>query len=259
MMKNRFGLVLSGGGARAVAHIGVLKALEEMGLKPAMLSGVSAGALVGVLYAAGHSPERILALVKEEGNFSLARFFRYPGGLFSSDNLRRILRNLVPSDDFATLLIPLVVTATDLLNGSVLHVSDGPLHEVVIGSCAIPSVFHPVPYNDSLLVDGGVLDNLPVAPLRGRVDGIIGSHVNNLYEGQSIREPGRLAVLERCFHLAIAAGVRKQAKLCDVFIEPSMAGYSMFDLRPVDALYQLGYQTTMACREQINALCLTKS
>lgn len=258
-MKNSFGLVLSGGGARAVAHIGVLKALEEMRLKPAMLSGVSAGALVGVLYAAGHSPEDILAFVKEEGNFSLARFFRYPGGLFSSDNLRRILKNLVPSDNFASLSIPLVVTATDLLNGSVLHVSDGQLHEVVIGSCAIPSVFRPVPYKDCLLVDGGVLDNLPVTSLQGSVDYIIGSHVNNIYEEQPIKEPSRLAVLERCFHLAIAAGVRRQAKLCNVFIEPSMAGYSMFDLRPMDALYQLGYNATIDCMEQINALYLTRS
>src|SRR5690606_11393186 len=124
---------------------------------------------------------------------------RYPGGLFSSDNLLRILRELIPSDDFATLRIPLVVTATDLSTGSVLHVSEGRLYEVVIGSCAIPSVFHPIPYKDHLLVDGGVLNNLPVMQLKGSVDRIIGSHVNQLYDGQPLREPGRLAVLERCF------------------------------------------------------------
>ncbi len=255
VIKNRdFGLVLSGGGARAVAHIGMLKAFEEMGLKPAAISGTSAGALIGVLYAAGYSAIDILNLVKEEGGFSVSRFLRYPTGLFSSENLRRILNDLIPVNSFSSLLIPVVVTATDLISGSAINISNGALYDAVIGSCSIPSIFSPVPFNGHLLVDGGILNNLPVEPLLGKVQVIIASHVNNLEHGLLIKQPGRLAVLERCFHLAISASVRQQASSCDLLLEPPMAQYSMFDLRHSDELFQIGYQTAIECAAKIKKL-----
>lgn len=244
------GLVLSGGGVRGIAHLGVLQALDELGIRPSVISGVSVGALIGALFAAGHTPEQILSLAKRESHFKIANI-RFPGGLFSADNLRHILQELIPTDNFASLLIPLVVTSTDLLAGQSIIFESGPLHEPIIASCAIPLIFKPVKYMDYILVDGGVVNNLPVAPLRQKCKYVIGSHVNKLYNSVEVPPLGRLNVMERCFHMAISSVVQSQASLCDVFIEPCLSGYSMFDMRNADRLFEAGYNATLQCRQSL--------
>lgn len=244
------GLVLSGGGARGIAHLGLLQALEELGIKPTVISGVSAGAVIGALYAAGYTPRQILSMAKDHSPMSVVAAVITAGGLFSPEVLKGVLMEAIPQNDFALLKIPLFVTATDLENCSSVTFSEGTLNDVIVGSAAIPALFEPISYQNWLLVDGGVLNDFPVDCLSGKCDKIIGSHVNKLFnsEGASL---SRLQVLERCFHLAAAEKVATQAKLCNVLIEPQLTQYNMFEMKYADEIFEIGYQAAMVQKESL--------
>src|SRR5665213_2359814 len=111
------GIVLSGGGARGIAHLGVLHGLNEMDIFPGVISGVSAGAIIGALYAAGRSPAEILGIIKKHASTSLVAMLVFPGGLFSRAGLKQILTDEIPGDSFESLDIRLFVTATDIDGG----------------------------------------------------------------------------------------------------------------------------------------------
>ena len=246
----RIGLVLSGGGTRGVAHLGVLQALDEMGIRPAVISGTSSGALLGALYAAGNSPKTILAMVKEHGSASFVKMALSPEGLFSVSGLLSILKSAIPEDDFGKLLIPLYVTATDIANGTSVTISNGPLYNVLIGSSSIPALFTPVKHGDQFLVDGGVMNNFPVECIRGQCDKIIGSHVNKISPAKT-KKMSRVQVLDRCFHMAVSATVARNAEYCDIFLEPQLSAYSMFEMQHADRVFKLGYQTAMEKKQAI--------
>ena len=238
------GIVLSGGGARGIAHLGVLQALEEIGIRPDILSGVSAGALIGALYAAGHSPEHILTLVKTHTSSSLVRMILSPSGLFSPAGLGKLLKEAIPHDSFDHLQIPLYVTATDIGSGESITFSEGQLYPVLIGSSSIPGLFTPVKFGPRYLVDGGVRNNLPVDCIRHQCDKILGGHVNKLYQ-DSPEQLGRFQVLEKSFHLAVADTVAAHALQCDIFLEPELRGHQMFELKHADQLYKAGYDAVL--------------
>lgn len=247
---NNIGLVLSGGGARGIAHLGVLQGLEEMGISLKIISGASAGAVIGALYAAGYTPREILSLAKAHSPRSLIAAVMSSGGLFSPQVLKGVLIEAIPQNSFESLKTPLMVTATDLADCSSITFSAGVLHEVVVGSAAIPALFEPVVLEQRLLVDGGVCNNFPVDCLSGKCDKIIGSHVNKLLNSSG-EKLSRLQVLERCFHLAISEKVAAQAKYCDVLIEPLLPHYNMFEMKYADEIFDIGYEALMAQKENI--------
>jgi len=247
----KIGLVLSGGGARGVAHIGLLKGLEELGIRPDVISGASSGALVGALYAAGNSPEQILELVKAHSSSNMIMMVF--DGLFSALGLKRILESATPENNFESLSIPLFITATDINAGLAIAFSEGPLHELLIASSAIPGLFTPVKYAHHYLADGGVMDNLPVHCIRQQCNKIIGSHVNKPGT-DNFRKKSRLEVMERCFHLAIANTVNSSALLCDQLIEPELRRYTMFEMKYADQIFKAGYRSVMQEKEKLLAL-----
>lgn len=250
-MKKTVGLVLSGGGARGAAHIGVLQALDELKLSVSAISGVSAGAIIGALYASGLSPQLILKELKEGGSFGVRDIAWMKGGILSFDTLQKKLASLLGKDDFAYLKIPLTVAATDISTGRAVFISDGPLLVALRGSSSIPMIFEPVPYKGHSLVDGGILNNLPVEPLKGKYDIVVGSYVNKLYREEGPADASRFSLIDRCFHLAIDKTVRAQAVLCDVFIEPDVSGFGMFDMKKANQLFELGYNATMLQKEKL--------
>ncbi len=237
-MMQTIGLVLSGGGARAIAHLGLLQRMDEMGIKPGVISGVSAGAIIGALYASGMSPKQILGIVKEYNG--LAKIVLSSGGLFTATGLQQILNTALPVDDFDSLSVPLYVTATDMAGGTSVTFSRGPLIDVFIGSSSVPVLFTPKKHGRQYLVDGGVLNNLPAECLAGKCDKIIGSHVNR--RDKPAKNLDRLHVFDQCFHMAIAKNVAQNAGLCDILFEPELDKYSMFDIKYADRLFKVGYQ-----------------
>jgi len=167
----RFGLALGGGGVRGLAHIGVLKALEEARLRPNLLSGTSMGGLIAALYAHGMSGREIEAeALRASRPTQLIRLveLRPPRrGLLRTGGLRSYLEGLLGKTlDFSGLGIPTVLMAVDLEAGEEVLLSEGLVVDAVLATLAVPGLFEPVRFGDRLLVDGGVLDNVPAEAVR---------------------------------------------------------------------------------------------
>jgi len=242
--KYKTGLVLSGGGARGFAHIGVLKALNESGIFPDVISGTSAGALVGVMYADGHSPEEIFNLMNTTSRLHYIRPTVPREGLLQISGIERILKENLRAQRFEDLKIPLYVTATDLNNGKAEYFSEGKLLNTVIASASIPVLFKPVIINKIYYVDGGVLDNLPVRPIEDKCDFIIGSSVNPTGFEETVKSLVQIA--ERAFFLSMSKEVIEKAKKFDVFIAPiELKNYKVLDPEKAAEVYEIGYKATM--------------
>ncbi len=243
-MKMKTGLVLSGGGARGVAHLGVLKALEELGVVIDCISGTSAGALVGALYAQGLKPEAIFKLVKGISFLKSVRPAWALTGLFNMDGMRELLQKNIPVNDFSSLSIPLTIAATDIRKGKIHYFSEGELIPAIVASCSIPALFNPINFNANLYVDGGLIDNLPVKPIRNQCDFIIGSHCNHISPEVDITNVK--SVVERSLLVAIYSNTEVSRGLCDVYIEPPrMDRFSSLDLSRIQEIFDFSYRHTI--------------
>jgi NTE family protein len=237
------GLVLSGGGARGVSHLGVIKALEEAGVKIDYLSGTSAGAIIGALYSYGYKPDAILEIITSTSFFKSIHIAWTMKGLLSIEGLQEVLLKYIPNNSFDALKIPLVVAATDIKRGKIEYFAKGELIAALLSSSCVPAVFNPYRFNGLLYVDGGILDNLPVKAIRDKCDVIIGSHCNFInaeFEVKNIR-----SVVERSLLMAINGNSSMSKKLCNVLIEPPEVGkFSGFDLSKAKEIFDLSYQYT---------------
>lgn len=237
------GLVLSGGGARGFAHLGVIQALNERGIYPDVISGTSAGAIIGVLYADGHTPEEILRLMDGSSRLDFMRPALPREGLLQINGISRILKASLRSKNFAELRIPLFVAATDLNNGKAVYFSEGEILDPVIASASIPVVFQPVKINEISYVDGGVLDNLPLRPIENKCRILIGSFVNPVGYMQKIS--GLINIAERTFMLSMSKEIFEKAKKFDLFIAPlELKNYKILDPEKAAELFWIGYKAT---------------
>lgn len=252
-MDKKIGLVLSGGGARAIAQLGVIKALEEFGIKPSIISGTSGGATAGALYAAGYSVPEILSIIKEGNFFGFTNILIRKQGLFAMRGFEKVYAKYFPNNSFEDLKIPLIVAATDILKCEINYFSSGNLSKALCASSCIPLVFQPVNFNDSLYVDGGVLDNFPVEPLIGKCDVIVGVHVNSLEK--ELKKVHMNNIVDRSFHLALSLSVKNKINLCNLFIEPpNMSRYSVFDLKKAKEIFDYGYLYALSLETEIKNL-----
>jgi NTE family protein len=238
------GIVLSGGGARGVAHIGVLKALDELGVEIDCISGTSAGAMVGALYAQGIKPDAIFGLVKNVGVFNSVRPAWARTGLLNMDGMKELLQKNIPVNNFNSLRIPLTIAATDIRKGQVHYFSEGELIPAILASSSIPAIFNPVNVNGNLYVDGGLVDNLPVKPIRMQCDFIIGSHCNHI--SPDVDVTNIKLVIERSLLVAIHSNTQISRSMCDVFIEPPrMDRFSSMDLSKAQEIFDFSYRFTI--------------
>jgi NTE family protein len=239
----KIGLALSGGGARGITHIGVIKAMEELGVKPDVISGTSAGSIVAVLYANGMKPDEIFDVVNNLSLFRSVKMAWAWSGLLKMEGLRALLTKHCPGSTFESLKIPLTVAATEIRLGEIRYFSSGELAPAIISSCSIPGIFNPVSFDGHLYVDGGLLDNLPARPLRDKCDFLVGSHCNHLtpeYDEHSLR-----AVIERSMLITISSNSSASRRICDLVIEPPhMARFTVFEMGKAREIYDAGYQYT---------------
>jgi len=241
--KYRTGVVLSGGGARGFAHLGVLQALNDAGIFPDVVSGTSAGALVGVLYADGYRPEEILQIMNSSSMLHYVRPTVPREGLLQISGIERILQENLKASTFEGLSVPLFVTATDLNNGVAKYFCEGELLRPVIASASIPVLFKPVIIDNIYYVDGGVLDNLPVKPIEDTCDLIIGSFVNPAGYEKTVTSMVQIA--ERSFILNMAKEVELKASSFDIFIAPDeLRKYKILDPQKAIEVYNIGYKET---------------
>ena len=174
-MKKNVALVLSGGGARGIAHIGVIQELEEQGYNIKSISGTSMGAVIGVLYAVNKIEEYkswICTLDKLEV-FKLIDFTFSKQGLIKGDKVFKKLHDFIPDINIEDLKINYAATATDIINKKEVVFTKGNIYDALRASIAIPTIFTPVKKNNSLLVDGGVINNIPIEHVERTKDDIL--------------------------------------------------------------------------------------
>lgn len=249
----KIGLVLSGGGARGIAHLGIIKALEEHGVRFTQISGTSAGAIIGALYASGHDVDSIVKILGEIKSFKLFQPALSWKGILNMDVVERFLENYLPVDDFSSLNVPLTVTATNLRTGQSEHFSTGKLRAVICASSCIPVLFNPVSIDGELYIDGGILNNLPVEPIRKTSDVIIACHSNPV--GANFEAKNAKAVMERALMMAITQNVYNRRDQCDIFIEPhGLEPFKVMDLGKSAEIFKIGYEYTKQKIETENLL-----
>lgn len=235
------GLALSGGGARGIAHLGVLKAFDEQGITVSALSGTSAGAIAGSLYANGYPPDEILEIIIKTNFFRLIRPAISKTGILKISSAESVFRKYLPHDSFDKLQIPFFAAATHLRRGETVIFHDGSLIKAIMASSCIPVIFDPVLIEGEYYVDGGVLNNLPAEPLQAVSDLIIGVNTNKVskdYEPGNVRD-----LLERILLMAINYNAYDRKKYCHHLIEPSeIYRHSAFDIQHAKTIFKMGYE-----------------
>ena len=235
------GLALSGGGIRCIAHLGILKAFEENNIRISIISGTSAGAMIGALYSHGYRPEFILEKIISTRFFKILRPSWSMQGMLNMDKIGDLLAELLPENDFSALKIPLIIAVTNLKKGITEYFDSGKLIMPILCSSCIPVVFNPVQFNGNLYIDGGILNNLPAQPLTSRTDFIIGSHCNPIDDNYERR--GFKTLIERTMLMAINGNVKISKPLCSILIEPSeLKKFGGFELNKADKIFTIGYK-----------------
>ncbi len=266
------GLVLSGGAAKGIAHIGVLKVLEEAGLTIDYIGGTSMGSIVGGLYALGYDAGTLEELVLNQdwsfllgdeiapGSISIEekeesrRYFlsvpaegfrpKLPSGLISGQNIFMLLSALIwpyqETDDFSQLPVPFLCLATDIVSGNQVILDKGYLPDAIRASMAIPTIFTPVEIDGKLLVDGGMVNNFPVSEVIGMgADIIIG--VNCGFRAYKKDEIESLTeVLEQSLYVMAAEKNEASKELCDILIEPDFSENTAISFSNADELIRIG-------------------
>jgi len=243
-IKYKIGLVLSGGGARGFAHLGVIQALNESGIFPGVISGTSAGAIVGALYADGYKPKEILKLMNSKSSLDYFSLTVPKGGFLKISGVIRTLSANLRAKSFNELKIPLYVTATDLNNGKAVYFSSGNLLQAIIASSSIPVLFRPFTIDNIQYVDGGVLDNLPIRPIEKSCGFIIGSFVNPSGYEEKVTSVMQIAV--RTFILSMSKEVDEKSSKFDLLIAPQeLCNFKILDPEKAGDLFEIGYRCTM--------------
>jgi NTE family protein len=251
------GLVLSGGGMRGAAHIGVIKALEENRIYPTHISGTSAGAIVGALYAYGYDWKTIFQFFKAIQILDFKKYALGKPGIIDAEKFYPQFSSYIKDDNFSALKKVLTITATDILKGSLHTFSKGELIKPILASAAFPGVFAPVKIDDSFYIDGGALNNFPVHVLKGKCDIIIGSYVNG-YDAITITDlKHAYNVVERAFKLKSVKEDYTKFKDCDMVISPkALSKYGTFDKKHLSTIFDIGYNATIEALKNDTSLRL---
>ncbi|QCR22154.1 patatin-like phospholipase family protein [Pontibacter sp. SGAir0037] len=247
----KIGLALSGGGARGIAHLGVLKAFDELGIRVNVISGVSSGAIAGVFYAAGYKPSEILKLIKELSVIKVVRPTFRRSGLMNLSEVEKLYHQYLGEHiKFEHLKIPVVIGATEMSQGINIYYSSGELIKPLLGTTAVPVLYQPVEFEGKKLNDGGLLNNLPIDVIQQECDLKIGVHVNPINHQANLTNLRSLT--ERTVQLAINNNVRPNMHLCDLLLEPQeLKYYRLTSFYKAQQLFDIGYLYTMQMAEHI--------
>lgn len=246
------GLALSGGTAKSIAHIGVLKAFEEAGVAIDYLTGTSGGAIVGAMYAAGKSVEELEHVASGLRWKHLARLTLPRLGILNNSPLEQFITKLLGRVDFSDLKIPFAVVTTDLLTGERVVFKEGPVARAVMMSSSIPNVFEPVEYQGSMYVDGGLTEYLPVETLRETFgpDVAIGVSLGQRHT-QAAKPRHLLHVAMAVTGIAARATLQRSEALADLVIKPPAGRFPSYDLKAGPELIDVGHQAALARMPEI--------
>jgi NTE family protein len=237
----KIGISLSGGGSRGIAHIGILKALDEAEIRISMVTGTSAGAIVGAFYCNGYSADSIMEIIHETKLINYVRPAISLTGLLKLETIAPIFQKYLKNDAFNALQIPLIVATTNVRLGKNTFLHNGELIRSVLASCAVPVIFEPIHLHGEIYIDGGILNNLPVEPLIGHCDIILGSNCNPI--SQNYQPKGMKSLLERSLLMAIGVNTYLKRENCDLFLEPEgLQNLGGLDFSMAEKIFKIGYE-----------------
>jgi NTE family protein len=272
----KIGLVLSGGGARGIAHIGVLEWFEENHIPVDYVVGTSMGGIVGGIYATGKTPAEMLKIIEEIDwddvlrstppynelsfrrkqdrrenqtviEFGLKNGVRVPSGLNSGHKVDLILERLTlpysKIESFDELVVPFRAVATDMIKGEAVILKDGSLSTALRATMAFPGVFTPVEREGKILADGGLVNNIPtdIAKKMG-ADIIIAVDIGTPLSTDPKALESIGGVLSQSIGIALIGNDRRNLALADIIIAPDLGKYTLFDFQGANELYKLGYK-----------------
>lgn len=247
----RVGLALGGGIARGLAHIGVLQVLEENKVPVDIVAGTSSGSLVGAMYAAGLSVERMVQEARKLVWSNLVKLRLRRDGLLDSDGLNRLFHALVGDLDFSRLRLPFAAVAVDVTTGEEVSIREGKVAAAVRASCAVPGVFLPVRMNGRVLVDGAVRNSVPVSVVRAMgADLVVAVELGRQTKPQA---PPRNILDIIMYSIAIMSQdqIDKALARADIAIRPILDNLGPVDLHRADEFIEAG---RLAAREAIPEL-----
>ncbi|MGM0621879.1 MAG: patatin-like phospholipase family protein, partial [Bacteroidota bacterium] len=244
MNKYKTGLVLSGGGTRGFAHLGVIAALNEKGIYPEVISGTSAGAIVGAFIAGQKSPEEVMKIFKKGWFFQYTKLNLPVNGLLKLDGLREIIEEEVEYKNIEDLPVPFYVAVANMNKGAVEYKNSGPLGKTVLASSSIPVLFAPVEINGQFYVDGGLMDNIPIEPIKNDCEQLIVVNISPLNPRENFKN--LIQIASRTFYMSVNANMNKVHKHASVFIEPkNIDAYDILSRSHADELFELGYNSVI--------------
>lgn len=286
----KVGFALSGGGARGFAHIGMLKVLEEVGIKPSYISGTSIGALIGGMYAIGYNAAEIESIFisidwnsilsdnwrRDELYIGQKRWAAYGNATFHLDDnwiprlpqsvlignkinleLFRIFSSASSVTDFYQLPIPFSCIATDLVTGRLKVFDSGSLVQSIRASMSIPSLMQPFPLNNTLYIDGGISQNLPGKQVKDMgADYVLGFKVNttlkNMDKIHSITN-----VLDQTINIGITNRITEQLSFCDYILEPDLESFSASNFNNIHLIIKAGEEYARSIIDDLITLSYT--
>ncbi|MCD8029570.1 MAG: patatin-like phospholipase family protein [Bacteroides sp.] len=244
------GYALSGGFIKGFAHLGVMQALLEHDIKPDIISGVSAGALAGALYADGNEPYEVVGHFAGHKFQNLTKLVLPKVGLFDMCEFIDFLKSKLRARNIEDLQTPFIIVATDLDHGRSVQFRTGSIAERVAASCCMPVLFSPVQIGDTHYVDGGVFCNLPVSIIRSECERVIGINVSPLMAEKY--KMNIVSIAMRSYHFMFRANTFYEREKCDLLIEPyNLKGYSNTELEKAEEIFEQGYKTATEILKQL--------
>ncbi len=241
--EHHVGLVLSGGGAKGAAHIGVLKAMEERGIEATIVSGTSAGAIVGGLYCSGLSADEILDIFLNTSVFRPAFYTWRKPGVLNINPLAKVLRPYFKFDSFEDLKYPCYIVATDITKAKQRVFSKGPIIQSILASACFPGIFAPIEIGDSLYSDGGILNNFPTEPIAQKCERLIGVNIQHIEAIPKEELKSTFGVVQRVYSISTKFASIAKYQHCDVVIAPpALNNFNTFDMYKIKRMYEIGYE-----------------
>lgn len=244
------GLALGGGAVLGAAHVGVLRAIAEYDIKVKYISGTSIGAFVAAFYAFGKSWEEIRDIAAELKWIDITQISLSQYGLLSNDKMGKLIVEHLGKKKIEEADIPLALVATDAATGEKVVLKKGLVADAVMASTAIPGIFKPVEIGDRMLVDGGIVENVPINSVRELgAKYVIGVDLNA--KDQYTKPSNIVDVLLNSFHFLMKASTKLQTEDAELLIEPDLADFNRSDMGQVEELMEKGYKDSKEVLKKI--------
>ncbi len=250
ILNKKIGLALGGGAVLGAAHIGIIRAIDEYDIPIKFISGTSIGSLIAALYSFGLTWNEMQEIAVDLNWLDISTLSLSQYGLLTNKKIGNVITDHLGDVQFNESKIPLAVIATDIAKGKKVVLSEGSVADAVMASTCIPGIFVPIQKDNQLLIDGGVMENVPVLSLQEMgADFIIGVDLN---AKQSFIKPDNiLEVLINTINLTLASATRLQTEETDLLITPDVSEFNLYDTSQVSALIERGYSDSKKKIEEV--------